>query len=481
MTSELNQDPNRAMNATDPCFAAWLSQETGIDAHSLGINALERAVLERVRATHVASPSVGPADGAVDSYWQHLNDSPEERLALIEALVVPETWFFRDREAFVALARLANEKLARDPARVVRVLSVPCSSGEEPYSAAMALLDVGIGAERFTIDAMDISARAVELAQKAVYGRNSFRGGEFAFRERHFRSTDGGWVLNERVQQTVRFVQANLFESSHDAGARYDFIFCRNVLIYFHRDAQDRAIHLLDARLAEGGTIFVGPAETGLMMRHALSSARIPLAFAFQRTPPEEAETRSFALFGKIPDAASASTSTALHGVYGTRKPAVAPAVVRVPARSPVASAFVPAAPAAAPAVASAATPDASLAKARRLADAGHFDKAEHEAQKFVVLNGTDAEAFYLLGLIADARGRSADATDYYRKTLYLKPTHYEALTQLATLLDMTGDTAGAQQLMRRAQRAAARMLDTTAMTDTPLNPPRGAHATRRH
>ena len=122
--------------------------------------------------------------------------------------------------------------------------------------------------------------------------------------------------------------------------------------------------------------------------------------------------------------------------------------------------------------------PAASLAEARRLADAGQFDKAEHEAQSFVILDGTDAEAFHLLGLIADARGRTADASDYYRKALYLAPAHYEALTHLAALLDMTGDTAGAQQLMRRAQRAAARM---PAMADAPLNPPRGANGTRRH
>jgi chemotaxis methyl-accepting protein methylase len=355
---------NRAMNATAPCFAAWLLQETGIDARSLGINALERAVLERVRATGVASTAAALAEGAVDVYWQRLNDSPNERLALIEALVVPETWFFRDREAFVALARLANEKLARDPARVLRVLSVPCSSGEEPYSAAMALLDVGIGAERFTIDAMDISARAIELAQNAVYGRNSFRGGEFGFRERHFSSRIGGWVLNERIQQTVRFAQGNLFETSPSTGGLYDFIFCRNVLIYFQRDAQDRAIHLLDARLAEGGTIFVGPAETGLMMRHALSSARIPLAFAFQRTPPDEAGTRSFALFGKVPDATSASANaTALHGVYGTLKPAVARAVAPACVPLPVSSAFVPAASVAAPAIS-----PASVARAKAAA-----------------------------------------------------------------------------------------------------------------
>jgi chemotaxis protein methyltransferase WspC len=521
---------NETMNAIDPRFESWLSQETGIDARSLGVNALERAVLERVRV-HAANTSGKPGTptghanpdthentdaAAIETYWQHLNASPDERLALIEALVVPETWFFRDREAFVTLARLANEKLARDAARVLRVLSVPCSSGEEPYSAAMALLDAGIGADRFVIDAMDISARVIDLAQQAVYGRNSFRGGELEFRERHFSAQDHGWLLNERVRASVRFSQANLFDAPLDGGTRYDFIFCRNVLIYFRRDAQDRAIHLLDARLADGGMIFVGPAETGLMMRHTLSSARIPLAFAFQRTPAEEtravgsqekaAEGVSSAAWASKPSHALGGQTAALHGVYGTARaaatPSFAPGFDMQNTPAPLIGAFgstlsgnrtanattTRTATTQAPAprtdkathAAAHATPTATatLAQARRLADAAQFDEAAHEAQTFLNLHGPDPEAFYLLGLIADARGRSADASDYYRKTLYLDPAHYEALTHLAALLDMTGDSAGAQQLMRRAERAAAKM---PAAADTPLTPLRGAHDPRRH
>lgn len=505
----LNHDPHndltRPMNAADPCFEAWLSQETGMDASSLGINALERAVLERVRITQSPEPGARVADYAVGAYWRLLNASPDERLALVEALVVPETWFFRDREAFVALARLANERLVRDPSHAVRVLSVPCSSGEEPYSVAMALLDAGIAPERFTIDALDISARAIELAQKAVYGRNSFRGGEYAFRDRHFNPAEGGWVLNDRVRQTVRFAQANLFDPSLDSGARYDVIFCRNVLIYFHRDAQDRAIHLLDGRLADGGTIFVGPAETGLMMRHTLSSARIPLAFAFQRTPSDETAQPGLTLFAKAANAGAAAgygTVTAPRGMAGAPgsdgidktlpftqaasaflsagAPAPAPAF-NPPALKPAPAAPCTAKPAAAQSLAAPALSPistASLTEARQLADAGQFDQAERVAQAFVIVHGPHAEAFYLLGLIADAQGHSADASDYYRKALYLEPAHYEALTHLAALLDVTGDSAGAQQFMRRAQRAAAK---AAPLDGAPLNPPRGAHGSRRH
>ncbi|WP_324809821.1 CheR family methyltransferase, partial [Ralstonia pickettii] len=276
------------MVAVDPRFEAWLSHETGIDAPSLGTNTLERAVLDRTRAMLAARGMRDTVDAAaLDAYWLRLNTAPDERQALIEALVVPETWFFRDREAFVTLARVVGEKLAREPMRVLRILSAPCSTGEEPYSAAMALLDAGIDPARFTIDAIDISARAIEQARRAIYGRNAFRGHPLTFRDRHFTGADGSWQLSDTVRGLVRFAQGNLSDAPAD-DTRYDFIFCRNVLIYFHRDAQDQAIRRLDSQLAEDGMIFVGPAETGLMMRHAMTSARIPLAFAFQRTAATE-------------------------------------------------------------------------------------------------------------------------------------------------------------------------------------------------
>lgn len=385
-----------AMNAGDARFDAWLMRETGMDAATLGHHALARAVAERAR---VALGEPEP-DGALDAYWQLLNTSADERQALIETLVVPETWFFRDREAFVALARLADARLVREPARALRVLSAPCSTGEEPYSIAMALLDAGIGPARFSIDAIDISARAIERARDGVYGRNSFRGHPLEFRDRHFRETAGGWRLDARVREPVRFVRASLFDLPLDAGARYDFIFCRNVLIYFNRDAQDQSIRLLDQQLADGGTIFVGPAETGLMMRHTLAPA--PRAAANGASPSR-----------------------------------AAPAAPDRPATPPD-------------------TPASTLEHARLLADTGRLDEAERIAHAFTLAHGPDADAFYLLGLIADARGLDADAQDFYRKTLYLQPNHYEALTHLAALRDAAGDAAGARQLMSRAQRASA-------------------------
>ncbi|MBR8158685.1 MCP methyltransferase, partial [Burkholderia cenocepacia] len=96
-----------------------------------------------------------------------------------------------------------------------------------------------------------------------------------------------------------------------------------------------------------------------------------------------------------------------------------------------------------------------TLEDAQALANAGAFDEAERVLAQFSARVGPHADAFYLNGLIADARGRAAEASDFYRKALYLRPTHHEALTHLATLLDVGGDRAGAQWLLERARRSA--------------------------
>lgn len=470
------------MKESESRFRGWLLRETGIDPDSLGNDFLSRALTERVQALQgdgerlppAARPPVTPE--ALDAYWQQLNASADERRALIELFIVPETWFFRDREAFTTLARLAAERLAAMPGRVIRVLSAPCSTGEEPYSAAMALLDAGLDPASFTIDAIDLSARAIEQARLGCYGRNAFRGTTTEFRSRYFTPVADGWLLDERVRACVQFRQANLVEPGIDTGIRYDFVFCRNVLIYFDRDAQDRVIDSLESSLADDGMLFVGPAETGVAMRHGMRSARVPLAFAFHRARggaaadgyaapmPAIASYRRAERVAVAPPAATRpllavvpptwSNAAPTHAAFAPaeRPTALEPrADLRVD--SPAHVVNVADMPAMGAPVADSAAP--TLEEAQALANAGAFDEAERVLAQFSAHAGPHADAFYLNGLIADARGRVAEAGDFYRKALYLRPTHHEALTHLATLLDVGGDGAGARWLLERARRSA--------------------------
>jgi chemotaxis protein methyltransferase WspC len=91
----------------------------------------------------------------IDSYYQHVQQFPQELEALIEQLVVPETWFFRDEKPFALLTEYVLKEWLSRQQSTLRLLSLPCSTGEEPYSIAMTLLEAGLSPQRFHIDAID--------------------------------------------------------------------------------------------------------------------------------------------------------------------------------------------------------------------------------------------------------------------------------------------------------------------------------------
>src|SRR6187401_1834419 len=133
-----------------------LRERIGLDSGTIGASSIHRLVRLRMK-------TLGISDLAV--YAKLVQESVPEWNELLESIVVKETWFFRDGEPFDAFVRLVREHwLPNEPIRPVRVLSVPCSSGEEPYSLAMALLDAGVPRERFRIEAADISARSITRA-----------------------------------------------------------------------------------------------------------------------------------------------------------------------------------------------------------------------------------------------------------------------------------------------------------------------------
>src|SRR5437867_5180284 len=212
-----------------------LREKMGLDAASIGSSLIQRTVRLRMKGLGLKEPY---------DYKQFLLGSPAEWKELIESVVVTETWFFRDREPFSALVRLVLDHWApAHPTGTVRLLSIPCSSGEEPYSMAMALLDAGLSGPRFQIDAVDISGRILVRAKRGVYGKNSFRGKDLAFRDRYFKPAKDGFVLDPKIRNAVRFRQDNILSATCLAGeAKYDFIFCRNLLIYFDRPTQQKAL-----------------------------------------------------------------------------------------------------------------------------------------------------------------------------------------------------------------------------------------------
>lgn len=395
-------------------FARLLHEKIGLDHESIGLSAIERAVRNRMAACQMSSP---------DAYWQRLRSTAGEIQALVEAVVVSETWFFRDPRAFTAVAEHAHRSAKQEK---LHFLCVPCSTGEEPYSLAMALLDSGLPAARFHIDAIDVSERVLIHARTGIYGRNSFRGRDLAFRERHFQQIPAGCVLDPAVRKTVHFHRANLLEeTSMPPGRTYDAIFCRNLLIYFDEATQRRAIKALERLLNPDGLFCVGPAETGLLAAHDFTHTRISLAFAFTKGRP---------------------------------KPAV------VPAAAPVKKRFAPLPPPPPPSlqprfapkpVAAPLAPAPDLADAQRLADEGRLTEVAAICHASLQKCGASAQAYYLLGLVSDAAGRGEEAIVFYRKALYLNPQHHDALLHCSLLTARRGDATAAQALRERARRSS--------------------------
>ena len=387
----------------------FLRETIGLDAGSIGRGVVERAILDRQRAA-------GAADAI--AYLARLRSSKEELQALIEAVVVPETWFFRDPGAFDALSSVVRHGAVPMATEPLRLLSVPCSTGEEPYSMAMALLDAGVPSARFQVDAMEISTRALALAEAATYGRNSFRGSGAMGREHHFEPAPRGRRVCERVRRQVRFRHGNMLACPFAPGRdRFDIVFCRNLLIYFDRAAQDRAIQTLGALLKPEGLLFVGSSEGGLALNHAFVSAKLPMSFAFRR--PHARADRS-------------RTATKRRAARAT---AAAPAPAAAEAR-PVAA--------------------VTLEEIRAVADQGRFDEAAALCEEHVRAMGPSADAFCLLGVVRDAAGEVDAAAASYRKALYLEPAHADAVMHLALLVERQGREAEAKVLWSRARRLTA-------------------------
>ncbi|WP_259756680.1 CheR family methyltransferase [Pseudomonas sp. GCEP-101] len=410
---------------SDPRFAQLLKERIGLDAESVGDAVIERAVRQRCNQV---------SGGNVEHYWLQLQGSAEEVQALIEAVIVPETWFFRYPESFAALAHLAARRaLELAGTRPLRLLSLPCSTGEEPYSIVMALLDAGLAPAAFQVDALDVSRAVLERAEEGRYGRNSFRGSNLGFRERYFSADGNDYQLSEAVRRAVRFRVGNLLAPGLLAGeAPYDYVFCRNLLIYFDRPTQTQVVEVLRRLARPDGVLFIGPAEASLMSRIGLRPLGVAQSFAFPL---------------QVADAA----------------PRAAPPKWTAPAPAPIPR---PAAPKPTPlrprpagnTVQPAASPaDNALVDIARLANSGQATQARQRCEALLAEKGPDAEVFYWLGLLADAQGQGSEAQGYYRKALYLQPDHQESLQHLAALLAAQGDAAGARRLQERAARGVKR------------------------
>jgi chemotaxis protein methyltransferase CheR len=190
-------------------------------------------------------------------------DRDSEFHELASVLSNNETYFFRERAQVRALCGTILTELQSVSAKL-RIWSAACSTGEEPYSLAMSLLETGrIAESNISIKATDISPRVLELCERGYYRPLSFRATEPAMVQKYFTPSGDGFIIADRVKQLVQFSSLNLMDDRKVAGnGPFDAIFCRNVLIYFDKPTQKRVVESFARALRAGGYLFLGHAES---------------------------------------------------------------------------------------------------------------------------------------------------------------------------------------------------------------------------
>ena len=212
-------------------------------------------------------------------YLKHVlgDTSGDELTTLLDAIATNHTSFFREAQHFEFLRDVVLPPLAaRGDGTPILGWSAACSTGEEPYNIAMTCLD-RLGEEacrRVRLLASDMSTKALKAARTGVYKAERVEGVPIETLRKHFQKGLGaqhGTVrVSPRVQQLVEFRQINLLELP-PPGQPFDFIFCRNVMIYFDKQVQQRVVQALERRLAPGGYLFISHSESLNGTSHGLT------------------------------------------------------------------------------------------------------------------------------------------------------------------------------------------------------------------
>jgi chemotaxis protein methyltransferase CheR len=227
-------------------------------------------------------------------YYYLLRYSPQRENELTEVvniLTTNETYFFREDFQLKTFVREIlpeiRTKKEREGERRLRIWSAGCSSGEEPYTLAMLLLDMpAFQGWQIEIIGTDISQRVLNLARKAVYSASSFRTTDDDYRQRFFVEYEGKHKIIDRVKNLVTISHLNLFDTTKvSLLGKMDIVFCRNVIIYFDATGKKRVIDTFYQRLRPDGFLLLGHSESLMNISNQFSLRHFTHDMVYQRPP----------------------------------------------------------------------------------------------------------------------------------------------------------------------------------------------------
>jgi len=174
------------------------------------------------------------------------NHSGELKEKLIDVLTTNETYFFREVLQIENMAKEIKQNKSK-----ARILSAPCATGEEPYTIAIALLEAGVNRNDFEIVAIDINKYAIDFAIKGCFRQKSLRQTSTEIQQKYFKHHDNNFCVKEHIKSKVVFKAVNIFDEKFKSLGKFDYIYSRNMLIYFDYETKLKAKALLESMLKE--------------------------------------------------------------------------------------------------------------------------------------------------------------------------------------------------------------------------------------
>ena len=262
-------------------FCDFLYRRTGMSFSGDKRYFIDRRLEERIAAT--GSPSF-------QAYFSLLRaDADHEIEYLINSFTVNETYFYReDHQLRCMTSNLLKDIIGkRPPGSTIRIWSIPCSTGEEPYSVALWLMENWPQVDNYNIEIVgsDIDTRALNAAAAGIYGDRALMRLSREIVDRYFKSvTEGRHEIDEGLRDSIEFTRVNLIDTKDMTRySNFDLIFCRNVLIYFDDASRRQAAENLYDCLRPGGYICLGHSESMSRISPLFSVCRFPDAIVYQR------------------------------------------------------------------------------------------------------------------------------------------------------------------------------------------------------
>ena len=262
-------------------FRDFFYRKTGIFFEETKHYFVDKRLVERIQAT---------GNDNFRSYFVMLRfeTSGTELQALINLMTVNETYFFREEYQFTCLVNSILEEVVQHKPRneSIRIWSVPSSSGEEPYSLAIYLLEHWPRADDYNIElvASDIDTGILERARQGRYDQRSIQHLPEPLLRKYFTKLNGQYQINADLRNSVEFTLVNITDLAQMRGYRdFDVVFCRNLLIYFDDTSRRIAAESLFNALRPGGFICLGHSESMSRITPLFKVRKFPEAIVYQK------------------------------------------------------------------------------------------------------------------------------------------------------------------------------------------------------